>query len=150
MPLINDEGKQYGHVYIFPSVGGIIQGAQAVTFNPHKGTLQNELDHLASQWTDPEIVATALVESVIGVGLAGSMVKAAPRPRGVGVTNPNVQKLPRPSRPEGVSQREFGDNVIEWGAGPNGAVDRLSGINADSVSSMRSQGLTEGMARFLR
>ncbi|WP_366855536.1 DUF4951 domain-containing protein [Pseudomonas sp. 21LCFQ010] len=46
-----------------------------------------------------------------------------------GVTNPEISKLDRPSIPEGMTQSQFGKNVIGWGARPEGALQRLETIN---------------------
>ncbi|MCO8161692.1 DUF4951 domain-containing protein [Pseudomonas sp. 21LCFQ010] len=63
-----------------------------------------------------------------------------------GVTNPEISKLDRPSIPEGMTQSQFGKNVIGWGARPEGALQRLETINSSDVASMQKQGLTREMA----
>ncbi|BAQ79491.1 MULTISPECIES: DUF4951 domain-containing protein [Pseudomonas] len=63
-----------------------------------------------------------------------------------GVTNPEVPKLGRPSIPEGMTQSQFGKDVVGWGARPEGALQRLETINVAEVASMQKQGLTRSMA----
>ncbi|NWC93830.1 MULTISPECIES: DUF4951 domain-containing protein [unclassified Pseudomonas] len=63
-----------------------------------------------------------------------------------GVTNPEIPKLDRPLIPEGMTQSQFGKDVIGWGARPEGALQRLDTINASEVESMQEQGLTREMA----
>ncbi|MFK9006896.1 DUF4951 domain-containing protein [Pseudomonas pergaminensis] len=64
-----------------------------------------------------------------------------------GVTNPEVSKLSRPIIPEGMTQSQFGKEVIGWGARPEGALERLDTINSAEVTSMKDQGLTREMAK---
>ncbi len=62
------------------------------------------------------------------------------------MTNPSVPKLPRPSTPNGMTQSQFGKELVGWGKGPQGALDQLGNINASSVAKMRQGGLTKDMA----
>ena len=62
------------------------------------------------------------------------------------MTNPTVAKLAAPAVPEGVTQAQFGRNILGWGVGPQGAADRIGALTVDSVSKMQSQGLTREMA----
>ncbi|UCJ18865.1 hemagglutinin repeat-containing protein [Pseudomonas sp. MM211] len=63
-----------------------------------------------------------------------------------GVTNPAVPKLDRPLVPQGMTQSQFGKDVIGWGARPEGALNRIDTINHSEVASMQAQGLTKQMA----
>ncbi len=67
-----------------------------------------------------------------------------------GVTNPEVAKLGRPLIPEGMTQSQFGKDVIGWGARPEGALQRMGTINPSEVAKMQNQGLTREMATHWR
>ena len=45
-----------------------------------------------------------------------------------------------------MTQSDFGKKVVGWGKGPQGALDQLKNINANSVAKMKEQGLTKDMA----
>ena len=63
-----------------------------------------------------------------------------------GVTNPAVAKLAVPAIPGGMTQAQFGLNLIGWGTGPQAAAARTATLTADAVGQMQAQGLTREMA----
>jgi RHS repeat-associated protein len=63
-----------------------------------------------------------------------------------GVTNPSIAKLPAPAVPAGMTQSQFGKELIGWGIGPDGAIARMQSLTVDAVAEMQSRGLTREMA----
>jgi RHS repeat-associated protein len=70
--------------------------------------------------------------------------------RGRGVTNPEIPKLSSPSIPNGVTQSQFGKEVVGWGRGAEEALNRLKNVTGADVAKMQQQGLTRKMAQEWR
>ncbi|WP_229804921.1 DUF4951 domain-containing protein, partial [Neogemmobacter tilapiae] len=72
------------------------------------------------------------------------------KPRAGGLTDPSIPKLPNPPVPDGMTVSKMGKDLIGWGQGPNGALDRLIKITRESVAEMQSNGLTREIAEGWR
>jgi len=82
--------------------------------------------------------------------VAGETAEGVRSDRGKGITNPEIEKARTPSVPEGVKRNQFGANVIDWGSGPEGALNRLEFINTETVAEMKAGGLSKAMAEQWR
>ena len=61
--------------------------------------------------------------------------------------NPEMKRLPVPATPNKMKLPAFGQGLIGWGSGPEGAQARLDSITAADVHQMQIQGLTLEMVQ---
>lgn len=61
--------------------------------------------------------------------------------------NPEMTRLPVPATPNKMKLPAFGQGLIGWGSGPEGAQARLDSITAADVHQMQIQGLTLEMVQ---
>ncbi len=64
------------------------------------------------------------------------------RPQITSLVNPNIQRLDIPPTPNNISLPSFGQDVIGWGTGPDGAEKRLNNITKDDVEKLKTQNVT--------
>ncbi len=64
------------------------------------------------------------------------------RPQISSLVNPNIQRLDIPPTPNNMSLPSFGQGVIGWGTGPDGAEKRLNNITKDDVEKLKTQNVT--------
>lgn len=69
------------------------------------------------------------------------------RPALKSLVNPAYQRMPIPSTPNNINLPSFGQGIIGWGTGPDGAEARLNNISAADVAQMKTQGVTLNMAK---
>lgn len=58
------------------------------------------------------------------------------------LVNPNIQRLEIPPTPKNMKLPEFGQGIIGWGTGPDGAEARLNNITQTDVEKLKSQAVT--------
>lgn len=56
--------------------------------------------------------------------------------------NPDIQRLEIPPTPHNMKLPEFGQGIIGWGTGPNGAETRLYNITKTDVEKLKTQDVT--------
>lgn len=61
------------------------------------------------------------------------------RPQIQSLVNPNIPRLEIPPTPNNMSLPSFGQGVIGWGTGPDGAEKRLNNITKEDVQKLKSQ-----------
>ena len=59
--------------------------------------------------------------------------------------NPNIQRLDIPPTPNNMSLPAFGQGVIGWGTGPDGAEKRLNNITKQDVDQLKTQDVNLNM-----
>lgn len=59
--------------------------------------------------------------------------------------NPNIQRLEIPPTPNNMKLPEFGQGIIGWGTGPDGAEARLHNITKTDVEKLKTQNVTLAM-----
>ncbi|MTD12277.1 DUF4951 domain-containing protein [Acinetobacter sp. YIM 103518] len=64
------------------------------------------------------------------------------RPQITSLVNPNIQRLDIPPTPNNMSLPSFGQGIIGWGTGPDGAENRLNNITKDDVEKLKTQNVT--------
>ena len=64
------------------------------------------------------------------------------QPKAKSLVNPNIQRLAIPPTPNNMSLPAFGQGVIGWGTGPDGAETRLNNITQDDVNQLKTQDVT--------
>ena len=64
------------------------------------------------------------------------------RPQISSLVNPNIQRLDIPPTPNNMSLPSFGQGVIGWGTGPDGAEKRLNNITKDDIEKLKTQNVT--------
>jgi hypothetical protein len=61
--------------------------------------------------------------------------------------NPNIQRLEIPPTPNNMSLPSFGQGVIGWGTGPDGAEKRLNNITKQDVDQLKTQDVNLDMIK---
>lgn len=61
--------------------------------------------------------------------------------------NPEMARLPVPATPNNMRLPVFGQGLIGWGSGPEGAQARLDSLTSADVRQMQTQGLTLEMVQ---
>lgn len=56
--------------------------------------------------------------------------------------NPNIQRLEIPPTPNNMPLPAFGQGILGWGTGPDGAEARLNTITKQDVEHIKTQGVT--------
>lgn len=64
------------------------------------------------------------------------------RPQIKSLVNPDIQRLDIPPTPNNMSLPSFGQGVIGWGTGPDGAEARLNNIIQEDVQKLKTQDVT--------
>lgn len=67
------------------------------------------------------------------------------RPQLKSLVNPNIDRLPLPPTPNDISLPAFGQGIIGWGTGPEGAQQRLNNVTKVDVEKFKTQGVTLDM-----
>ncbi len=61
--------------------------------------------------------------------------------------NASIERLPLPPTPGNMKLPEFGQGIIGWGTGPDGAEKRLNNITAQDVDGFKHQGVSLEMVQ---
>ena len=87
------------------------------------------------------LISTLLL-STASPSFAETILSENIRPTDKSLVNPNIQRLDIPPTPNSMKLPEFGQRVIGWGTGPNGAEARLNNISKTDVDKLKSQEVT--------
>lgn len=85
------------------------------------------------------ILSLSLLCSVSGLASAEIILSETIRPQVKSLVNPHIERLAIPATPNNMSLPEFGQEIIGWGTGPEGAEARLNNINAKDVEILKTQ-----------
>jgi hypothetical protein len=69
------------------------------------------------------------------------------RPVVKSLVNPAYERMPIPATPNNMILPAFGQGIIGWGTGPDGAEARLNKVTAQDVAQIKTQGVTLEMAQ---
>ncbi|OAL79631.1 DUF4951 domain-containing protein [Acinetobacter sp. SFA] len=69
------------------------------------------------------------------------------RPQVNSLVNTEIERLPIPPTPNNMNLPEFGQGIIGWGTGPDGAQARFFNITQADVETMKQEGLTLEMSQ---
>ena len=92
------------------------------------------------------LVFTALISSA-GIANAELSIRENIRPISQSKLNPHIERLAIPATPNNMKLPAFGQGLIGWGTGPDGAEKRLNDVTKSDVVQMQQQGLTLLMAQ---
>ena len=73
---------------------------------------------------------------------AETITSQTPQAKTESLVNSNIQRLAIPPTPNNISLPAFGQGVIGWGTGPDGAETRLNNITQDEVNQLKTQNVT--------
>jgi hypothetical protein len=85
---------------------------------------------------------TTLLLSTASASFAEIILSEKIRPTVKSLVNPNIQRLEIPPTPNNMKLPEFGQGIIGWGTGPDGAEARLNHITQTDVEKLKSQAVT--------
>ena len=92
-----------------------------------------------------------LLSAIVGFASTASFAELSisekVRPTIKSLVNPNIQRLAIPPTPNNMSLPAFGQGVIGWGTGPDGAEKRLNTITKEDVSKLKTQGVSLEMVQ---
>ncbi len=66
------------------------------------------------------------------------------RPKDCAV-NPDIERNARPSTPHNMPLPQFGQGIIGWATGPEGAQHKLDSVNKTDIQNYKSQGVSLAM-----
>ena len=87
-------------------------------------------------------IISSLLICISSATFAELSVSEKVRPQISSLVNPNIQRLDIPPTPNNMSLPSFGQGVIGWGTGPDGAEKRLNNITKDDVEKLKTQNVT--------
>ena len=85
---------------------------------------------------------SALLLSISTVSFAELQLSEKIRPTAKSLVNPNIDRLAIPPTPNNMSLPAFGQGIIGWGTGPDGAEKRLNNITIEDVEKLKTQDVT--------
>ena len=89
-----------------------------------------------------QILISATLIACSTASFAELKISETIRPQAKSMVNPNIQRLEIPPTPNNMSLPSFGQGVIGWGTGPDGAEKRLNNITKEDVQNLKSQDVT--------
>ncbi|MDY6529514.1 DUF4951 domain-containing protein [Acinetobacter faecalis] len=87
-------------------------------------------------------IISSLLICISSATFAELSVSEKVRPQISSLVNPNIQRLDIPPTPNNMSLPSFGQGVIGWGSGPDGAEKRLNNITKDDIEKLKTQNVT--------
>lgn len=90
---------------------------------------------------------SALLLSISTVSFAELQLSEKIRPTVKSLVNPNIDRLAIPPTPNNMSLPAFGQGIIGWGTGPDGAEKRLNNITKEDVEKLKTQEVTLEMVQ---
>ncbi|MDY6451154.1 DUF4951 domain-containing protein [Acinetobacter faecalis] len=87
-------------------------------------------------------IISSLLICISSATFAELSVSEKVRPQISSLVNPNIQRLDIPPTPNNMSLPSFGQAVIGWGTGPDGAEKRLNNITKDDIEKLKTQNVT--------
>lgn len=91
---------------------------------------------------------SAVLLSVSVASFADIQISEKVRPTVKSLVNPNIDRLAIPSTPNNMSLPAFGQGIIGWGTGPDGAEKRLNNITKQDVEKLKTQDVTLEMIQI--
>ncbi|MBI1451671.1 MULTISPECIES: DUF4951 domain-containing protein [Acinetobacter] len=89
----------------------------------------------------------AVLLSVSVASFADIQISEKVRPTVKSLVNPNIDRLAIPPTPNNMSLPAFGQGIIGWGTGPDGAEKRLNNITKQDVEKLKTQDVTLEMVQ---
>ncbi len=93
------------------------------------------------------VLLSAALLSVSVASFAEIQISEKVRPTIKSLVNPNIDRLAIPPTPNNMSLPAFGQGVIGWGTGPDGAEKRLNNITKQDVDKLKTQDVTLEMVQ---
>jgi hypothetical protein len=90
---------------------------------------------------------SAVLLSVSVASFADIQISEKVRPTVKSLVNPNIDRLAIPPTPNNMSLPAFGQGIIGWGTGPDGAEKRLNNITKQDVEKLKTQDVTLEMVQ---
>ena len=90
---------------------------------------------------------SAALLSVSVASFADIQISEKVRPTIKSLVNPNIDRLAIPPTPNNMSLPAFGQGIIGWGTGPDGAEKRLNNISKEDVEKLKTQDVTLEMVQ---
>ena len=94
----------------------------------------------------PLLIAASLI-ALAPLAQAELTISEQVRPVVKSLVNPAYQRMPIPATPNNMSLPSFGQGIISWGTGPEGAEARLNHVTKADVAQMKTQGVTLEMLK---
>lgn len=91
---------------------------------------------------------SAVLLSVSVASFADIQISEKVRPTVKSLVNPNIDRLAIPPTPNNMSLPAFGQGIIGWGTGPDGAEKRLNNITKQDVEKLKTQDVTLEMIQI--
>ena len=93
------------------------------------------------------VLLSAVLLSVSVASFADIQISEKVRPTVKSLVNPNIDRLAIPPTPNNMSLPAFGQGIIGWGTGPDGAEKRLNNISKEDVEKLKTQDVTLEMVQ---
>ncbi|RLL46140.1 DUF4951 domain-containing protein [Acinetobacter cumulans] len=93
------------------------------------------------------VLLSAVLLSVSVASFAEIQISEKVRPTIKSLVNPNIDRLAIPPTPNNMSLPAFGQGIIGWGTGPDGAEKRLNNISKEDVEKLKTQDVTLEMVQ---
>lgn len=93
------------------------------------------------------VLLSAVLLSVSVASFAEVQISEKVRPTIKSLVNPNIDRLAIPPTPNNMSLPAFGQGIIGWGTGPDGAEKRLNNISKEDVEKLKTQDVTLEMVQ---
>ena len=93
------------------------------------------------------VLLSAVLLSVSVASFADIQISEKVRPTIKSLVNPNIDRLAIPPTPNNMSLPAFGQGIIGWGTGPDGAEKRLNNISKEDVEKLKTQDVTLEMVQ---
>lgn len=93
------------------------------------------------------VTLSAVLIAVSSSSFAELQLSEKIRPTVKSLVNPNIQRLAIPPTPNHMSLPTFGQGMIGWGTGPDGAEKRLNNIAKEDVEKLKTQDVTLEMVQ---
>jgi hypothetical protein len=93
------------------------------------------------------VLLSAVLLSVSVASFAEIQISEKVRPTIKSLVNPNIDRLAIPPTPNNMSLPAFGQGIIGWGTGPDGAEKRLNNITKQDVDKLKTQDVTLEMVQ---
>ena len=85
---------------------------------------------------------SSLLFSLSSLTFAELSISEKVRPLTASKVNPNIQRLELPPTPNNMPLPAFGQGIIGWGTGSNGAATRVDNLTQQDVEKFKNQGVT--------
>lgn len=88
------------------------------------------------------LFVSSLLFSLSSLAFAELSISEKVRPLTASKVDPNIQRLELPPTPNNMPLPAFGQGIIGWGTGPEGAATRLDNLTQQDVEKFKTQGVT--------